>query len=568
MFIELKPKCVLMMSFYVNRLAVFIMSLHIHVRNRPIQFNAFNGLLIIYCLLFGIAFSNFAEANTRPRAILSNTTLSVNEQTEFSIDGSQSRGDALTYSWKLLSKPKGIDLQPLISTLNQATASSVSLTSPRLTKTTRLVFELTVTNNLGVKGKAKTSVIVRPVNSPPFADAGSPQTVSLGTQVHLTGSASQDADGTITSYRWKQIQGTKVRLSNSKIAAPHFTPLKLRRGQNHEKLVFSLTVIDDEKARNSKTVEITVVNNPRVQLVSTNFNDNQLLPLPYTNTLRWTVKNVAGVELSGIVLKLDHDAAPGLDVGTISPANIPLWRANEEIEFTASVAGMENAGPGTQSQRWSFTYGQSFPLHFDENSDYLGFTFTTDDTSECVPSVAEARAFVAAVKSYTKISATGQKLDPQANQWACVLDNNSGLIWEVKTEDQGLHDKSWIYSWHSPDPLSNGGYMGKQDNGQCGNNGHLCDTDAFVKAVNDEVYCGFNDWRMPTDEELIGLLQSERRDIAIDMDYFPRTQPGLYWTSSLADDPRFAWYVSFGKGYHDLNHKDSARYVRLVRATN
>ncbi|HNC04518.1 MAG TPA: hypothetical protein PLY05_14335, partial [Agitococcus sp.] len=48
---------------------------------------------------------------------------------------------------------------------------------------------------------------------------------------------------------------------------------------------------------------------------------------------------------------------------------------------------------------------------------------------------------------YTKISATGKELPDSATEWNCVLDKQTGLMWEKKTDDDGLRDKDHRYSW-------------------------------------------------------------------------------------------------------------------------
>lgn len=49
---------------------------------------------------------------------------------------------------------------------------------------------------------------------------------------------------------------------------------------------------------------------------------------------------------------------------------------------------------------------------------------------------------------FTKISSTGEDLPISANQWSCVRDNDTGSVWEVKTDnDIGLHANNNFYRW-------------------------------------------------------------------------------------------------------------------------
>ncbi len=60
---------------------------------------------------------------------------------------------------------------------------------------------------------------------------------------------------------------------------------------------------------------------------------------------------------------------------------------------------------------------------------------------------------------------------------ACVRDNVTGLIWEVKTNDGGLRDKDWTYTWYN-------GTTGTPDGTNNCNPNTRCDTDKFVADVN------------------------------------------------------------------------------------
>jgi hypothetical protein len=44
-------------------------------------------------------------------------------------------------------------------------------------------------------------------------------------------------------------------------------------------------------------------------------------------------------------------------------------------------------------------------------------------------------------QSYTKLDAQGNELSSNASSWIMVRDNVTGLIWEIKTDDDSVHDK-------------------------------------------------------------------------------------------------------------------------------
>lgn len=167
--------------------------------------------------------------------------------------------------------------------------------------------------------------------------------------------------------------------------------------------------------------------------------------------------------------------------------------------------------------------------------------------------------------SFTKISSTGAELPASAIEWSCVKDNVTGLMWEVKTDDNGLHDKDWTYSWYEPDGTKNGGDVGTRSGGSCGGTSQ-CDTYGYVQAMNAASWCGVRDWRMPTHRELNSIVSNDRYSPAIDTAWFPNTLSTGFWSSlPLAFDGYRARYVEFDSGGDHWGHKSLEGSVRLVR---
>ncbi len=92
-------------------------------------------------------------------------------------------------------------------------------------------------------------------NQPPNVQVGSNQTVNVGDRVRLFGSAS-DPDGAIESYRWEQIAGPPVSLSNENQASASFVAPRVKGSQI---LAFRLTVVDDNNATATDQVAVTIV---------------------------------------------------------------------------------------------------------------------------------------------------------------------------------------------------------------------------------------------------------------------------------------------------------------------
>jgi hypothetical protein len=171
---------------------------------------------------------------------------------------------------------------------------------------------------------------------------------------------------------------------------------------------------------------------------------------------------------------------------------------------------------------------------------------------------------------YRSVDADGNVLGPDIASGSCVQDQFTSLIWEVKTEEPGLHHRDNTYTWFDPEEAHGGelDYRGQPDGGECV--GSECDTTAFVAAVNAQGLCGYNDWRMPSRDEL-GSISDPRKGEnppTINLRYFPLTQSGEYWSGN---DYQFqwntAWLWNFGNGLDRVEWKHSPRYVRLVRGT-
>lgn len=147
--------------------------------------------------------------------------------------------------------------------------------------------------------------------------------------------------------------------------------------------------------------------------------------------------------------------------------------------------------------------------------------------------------------SFVKQGKTGKTLADSAD-WEeglrTVLDNNTGLVWEVKSPKKG--DVNYTldsYNW------KNAG-------------------DTYIKELNKKKYGGFSDWRLPNKDELRSILDYSRTNPAVDLNYFPNTQSDLYWTVNPYNMQKpFIWGLFFGLGSGICYTPQSERFVRAVR---
>ena len=166
-------------------------------------------------------------------------------------------------------------------------------------------------------------------------------------------------------------------------------------------------------------------------------------------------------------------------------------------------------------------------------------------------------AFIPLDVSGTAIALTGSPPVPSATP-RCIRDTVTNLIWEVKTDDNGLQDKDWSYGWGA----NTGG-----TNCLAGSN---CNTNNYIIALNAASVCpvaGAGVWRLPTRRELLSIVDHGRFSPAIDVNYFPNTVNSNYWSATgYAPDPAYAWSVHFSYGGTGAYFQSYSYHVRLVRS--
>lgn len=156
------------------------------------------------------------------------------------------------------------------------------------------------------------------------------------------------------------------------------------------------------------------------------------------------------------------------------------------------------------------------------------------------------------------LDATGKTVTANAH---CVTIQDSALTWELKTDDGGVHDKDNIYRW---------GGIGAEKTGTI----FFDDWNNLVAAANTEKLCGFDDWRVPTIEELKTLVTNADKKPVIDTAIFPLTLTAPYWSvSTYQHYPEHAQTVDFGTGashYYNGFRGDRLplRLVRSIKVNN
>ena len=163
-----------------------------------------------------------------------------------------------------------------------------------------------------------------------------------------------------------------------------------------------------------------------------------------------------------------------------------------------------------------------------------------------------------------------------------VFDHQTGLEWEKKTDDGGIHDYRNSYTWSRGAPFDN-----QQPNGTVFREGGSFGTPGFLEAINStpcvtesldgvtvssKTGCagaGHTDWRLPTVSELNTILDCSFLETtgACINPIFGKTQLEIYCSStSDASDPHSIWVAFFGFGGRPAHvPKTFTFYVRAVR---
>ena len=150
----------------------------------------------------------------------------------------------------------------------------------------------------------------------------------------------------------------------------------------------------------------------------------------------------------------------------------------------------------------------------------------------------------------------------------CIKDNRTGLVWEHKTADGNLRDWNKTYT-NFDDTTKPQRYNGSAFvNPTAAEVAAATNTVGYAAAVNATSLCGFTDWRLPTVDELQGLVDYSLVSPSpmIDSTWFVNTQTSFYWSStSYAALVGAAFYVNFGIGDALVKGRIGDHGVRLVR---
>jgi hypothetical protein len=394
------------------------------------------------------------------------------------------------------------------------------------------VYELTLTatDNHGAPSNDSIIVTVIPLAAP-IANAGPDQTSDVGESVAFNATSSTDSDGSITDYIWSE--GSIELGSGANFSLSFLTP------GDH---LLTLTVIDDDQLTASDDILVSV-NVPPVADAGPNqtITTNESVTLDGSNsidsdgTITEYIWTEGDAPLSSDMAFTKTDFTIGSHFITLTVRDNNGTAASSTVTITVTTPPVARPLNDT-----GIVWGSNYPEG--DNTTCIGETFSQQDCSSGRDTLFNDDSDGRAGFSFTKLDSNGNPLTASATEWDCVLDNVTGLIWEVKTDKDtpDLRDKDWAYmntsNMNGNDPrdwlLAGSSCLIDQQRETDTN----CHTERYRDEVNAQGLCGANNWRLPKRNELLSIVDYNQVYPApfIDTNYFPNTQNRTYWTESAS----------------------------------
>ncbi len=88
----------------------------------------------------------------------------------------------------------------------------------------------------------------------------------------------------------------------------------------------------------------------------------------------------------------------------------------------------------------------------------------------------------------------------------------------------------------------------------------------YIDQLNQKQFGGYDDWRLPTVEELTSLLEFRRRPREMYINPVFDSRLSICWSADILNSAANVWFVYFDHGYVSHTDADSKLYARAVRS--
>ncbi|MBW3695457.1 DUF1566 domain-containing protein [Vibrio sp. T187] len=165
---------------------------------------------------------------------------------------------------------------------------------------------------------------------------------------------------------------------------------------------------------------------------------------------------------------------------------------------------------------------------------------------------------------FVKLDNAGNALEDSAADWSCVLDQRSGLMWEVKKNDESsVQHKDRILALEIPNEVTP--FSKDLDMATCKTSGdEVCSTQDYINHINGLNLCGKSDWRLPSLHELYNIIdfgETEKHESGVvyglSHKYFPHqtigseyTEYGTVWSKAINFN-NYSPYITEGAVYYN-----------------